>query len=54
VDSHLADDKLCHRLEAGMEDRLARKCDSEKLEKIVPFKKWLDEVKLVNEALCAD
>jgi Aspartyl protease len=54
VDSHLADDKLRHRLEAGMEERLARKCDSEKLEKVVPFKKWLDEVKLVDEALRAD
>ncbi|KIM72659.1 hypothetical protein PILCRDRAFT_15917 [Piloderma croceum F 1598] len=54
VESHLTDDKLCHHLEAGMEDRLARKCDSEKLENVVLFKDWFEEVKLVDEALCAD
>jgi hypothetical protein len=54
VDSHLTDDKLHHCLEAGMEDRLAKKCNAEKLENFVQFKDWLDEVKHMDEELHAD
>lgn len=54
VELHLPEDKLRHRLEAGMEERLAKKCDAEKLEKVLEFKDWLDEVKRVDEELRTD
>jgi hypothetical protein len=38
VELHLPEDKLHHHLEAGMEERLTKKCDAEKLEKVVKFK----------------
>jgi hypothetical protein len=54
VESHLPEDKLRHRLKAGMEERLAKKCDAEKLEKALEFKDWLDEVKCIDEELHVD
>jgi hypothetical protein len=42
---HLPDDKLHHQLSAGMEVRLSKKVSSEKLNKIVDFQKWLNDVK---------
>ena len=41
---HLPDDKLCHQLGMGMETRLAKKVSTEKLNKVVEFHKWLNEV----------
>ena len=43
--SHLTDDELCHQLGAGMETRLAKKVSTEKLNKVVEFRKWLNEVR---------
>ena len=43
--SHLTDDKLRHQLGAGMETRLAKKVSTEKLNKVVEFRKWLNEVR---------
>jgi hypothetical protein len=41
-------------MEAGMDDRLSRKCAAEKINKVVEFKKWMSEVKRVDDALRAD
>jgi hypothetical protein len=49
--SHLPDDKLCHQLWAGMEVRLLKKVSSEKLNKILDFHKWLNEVKQCDDVL---
>jgi hypothetical protein len=45
TDSHLNDDKLCHRIKAGINDRLSKRCKAEKVNKVVDFKDWLAEVK---------
>jgi hypothetical protein len=52
--SHLPDDKLRHQLKAGMEVRLSKKVSSEKLNKILDFRKWLNEVKQCDDVLCAE
>ena len=49
--SHLPNDKLHHRIGAGMEVRLSKKVSAEKLNKIVEFHKWLNEVKQCDDAL---
>lgn len=45
TDSHLQDDKLCHQLEVGMTDRLACKCEADRLQDIEEFWKRLLDVK---------
>jgi hypothetical protein len=50
--SHLPDDKLCHQIGAGMEVHLS-KVSSEKLNKILDFRKWLNKVKRCDDVLCA-
>src|SRR6202167_1497175 len=52
--SHLPNDKLRHQLGAGMEIRLSKKVSSEKLNKVVDFRKWLNEVRRCDEALRAE
>ena len=47
---HLPDDKLCHQLRVGMEVQLL-KVSSEKLNKILDFQKWLNEVKQCDDVL---
>src|SRR5258705_5202554 len=42
---HLTDDKLHHQIRAGMEVHLLKKASSEKLNKVVDFCKWLNDVK---------
>jgi hypothetical protein len=52
--SYLAEDKLRHQIEAAIDANLARKCDSEKVDKVVDFKEWLNEVKRVDENIRAE
>jgi hypothetical protein len=52
--SHLPDDKLRHQIGAGMEVRLLKKVSSEKLNKILDFCKWLNEVKQCDDVLHAE
>ena len=52
--SHLPDNKLRHQIGAGMEVRLLKKVSAEKLNKIVEFRKWLNEVKQCDNALRAE
>jgi hypothetical protein len=54
TDSHLDDDKLRHQMEACMDERLSRKCAAERTNKIADFKKWMTEVKRIDDALRAD
>jgi hypothetical protein len=52
--SHLLDDKLHQQLGAGMEVRLSKKVSSEKSNKVVDFRKWLNKVKQCDETLHAE
>jgi hypothetical protein len=52
--SHLPDDKLRHQIGAGMEVCLSKKVSSEKLNKILDFRKWLNEVKQCDDVLLAE
>jgi hypothetical protein len=52
--SHLSDDILRQQLGAGMEVRLSKKAFTEKLNKVVDFRKWLNEVKHCDEGLRAE
>ena len=52
--SYLQKDKLRHQIEAGIDAKLAKKCDAEKSGKIDDFKKWLADVKRLDEAIRAD
>jgi hypothetical protein len=52
--SHLPDDKLCHQLGMGMETRLSKKVFMEKVNKVVEFRKWLNEVQRCDEGLRAE
>src|ERR1700683_4469026 len=49
--SHLPDDKLRHQLGAGMEVRLSKKVSSEKVNKTLDFRKWLNKVKRCDDVL---
>ena len=50
--SHLSDEQLCHQLGPGMELRLSKKIGSEKVNKIVDFRRWLNEVKHFDDQIC--
>ena len=52
--SHLPDDKLRHQIGAGMEVHLSKKVSLEKLNKILDFRKWLNEVKRCDDVLRAE
>jgi hypothetical protein len=47
--SHLNAEKLCHQLEAGMDERLSHRCTAEKVNKVVELKKWMAEVKRIDD-----
>ena len=49
--SHLSDEQICHQLEAGMENCLSKKIGGEKVNKILDFRKWLNEVKRYDDLL---
>ena len=51
---HLLDDKLCHQLSVGMETRLSKKVSTEKVNKVVEFCKWLNEVQQCDKGLCGE
>src|ERR1700683_652262 len=50
--SHLSDDQLQHQLSTGMETRLSKKISTEKVNKMVNFCKWFNEVKHYDDQLC--
>jgi hypothetical protein len=52
--SHLDEDKLRHRLEAGMEEMLARHCMNMKVNKTMKLKEWLGEVKRQDDLMRAE
>jgi hypothetical protein len=52
--SHLPDDKLRHQINAGMEVRLSKRYPSKKLNKVVDFRKWLNDVRRCDEGLRAE
>ncbi|KIM88189.1 hypothetical protein PILCRDRAFT_3223 [Piloderma croceum F 1598] len=52
--SYLQKDKLRHQIEARIDAKLAKKCDAEKLNNIVDFKKWLADVRRLNENIRSD
>src|SRR6202042_3888553 len=52
--SHLPNDKLHQQIRAGMELRLSKKVSAEKLNQVVDFHKWLNEVRRCDEALRAE
>jgi hypothetical protein len=52
--SYLDDDKLHHRIEASMEEFLVRRCTNAKTNQEHMFKKWLTEVKRIDNLMCAE
>ena len=52
--SHLPDVKLHQQISTGMELRLSKKVSSEKLNKVVDFCKWLNEVRRCDEMVHAE
>jgi hypothetical protein len=52
--SYLDDANLRHQLEAGMNERLAKKCISEKVNTIVDLREWMMEVKNLDDSLTED
>jgi hypothetical protein len=54
MDSHLSDDKLRHRIKAGINNHLSKRCKAEKVNKVIDFKEWLAEVKCVDDSLQDD
>jgi hypothetical protein len=52
--SHLTDNKLRHQLEVGMTEKLARKCQAEKANDIEDLRKWMLEVKRIDDGHCAE
>jgi hypothetical protein len=54
TESHLDEDKVRHRLEAGMSDILLRCCANAKTNKVPGFRKWITEVKQVDGTMQAE
>jgi hypothetical protein len=52
--SHLPDDKLCHQLNVGMEIRLLKKVSLEKVNKVLDFRKWLNDVRKCDDVPCVE
>jgi hypothetical protein len=52
--SHLTEDQLRHRVESGMDDLLSRRCTHLKVNQENDFKKWLVEVKRVDDLMNAE
>ena len=49
--SHLSDEQLRHQLGAGMELRLSKKIGGKKVNKIVDFRRWLNEMKHFDDQI---
>ena|ERR1700683_505825 len=49
--SYLDKQKLCHQLEAGMEEQLSKKVNAEKVNKEADFRKWIVEVKRIDKGM---
>ena len=54
TDSHLPEDKLRHRIESGMSQKLALRCRLDKTTAIKDFKQWLNESKRVDDLVRAE
>jgi hypothetical protein len=54
TNSHLSSERLCHRIESGMDEGLACWCVKAKVNQIEEFKEWLNEIKDVDDLLRAD
>jgi len=52
--SHLDEDKLRHRIESGMDQKLALRCRLEKSSKIEGFNLWITEVKRIDDLVRAE
>ena len=49
--SHMPNDKLCHQLGANVEIRLFKKVSLEKVNKVLDFCKWLNDVRRCDDVL---
>jgi hypothetical protein len=47
--SYLNQEKLCHRIKSGMNQKLALRCRLEKLSKVDEFEKWLAEIRRIDD-----
>lgn len=54
TDSYLAKEHLRHRIESGMNQKLALRCRLEKSSKVVKFEDWLVEIKRVDDLMRAE
>ena len=52
--SYLDKEKLRHRIESGMSQKLALRCRLEKTSKIEEFKEWITEIKRVDDLIRAE
>jgi len=52
--SYLQKDKLHHQIEARIDTKLAKKCDTEKSNKITDFKKWMADVRHLDDGIRSD
>jgi hypothetical protein len=54
TESFLDKDQLCHRIESGMTPKLTLHCRHEKSNKITNFKKWLADIRHINDHMRSD
>jgi hypothetical protein len=54
TNSHLDTDQLRHCIEAGMEELLSRRCANAKVNQEKAFKKWLTDVKRLDNMMRAE
>jgi hypothetical protein len=52
--SYLDQEKLCHRIKSGMNQKLALHCRLEKLSKVEDFEKWLAEIRRIDDLMKAE
>jgi hypothetical protein len=51
---YLQKDKLRHQIEAGIDTKLAKKCDTAQSNKIMDFKKWMADVQRLDDGIRSD
>jgi hypothetical protein len=49
---YLQKDKLRHQIEAGINAKLAKKCDTAQSNKIADFKKWMADIRCLDHGIC--
>ncbi|KIM80281.1 hypothetical protein PILCRDRAFT_9809 [Piloderma croceum F 1598] len=50
---YLQKDKLRHQIKARINAKLAKKCDTAKLNKITDFKKWMADIQSLDDRICS-